>query len=102
MQQQEMLPNAITCSALISASEKGKQPERALLWQWCSNSSCEKGNKLGRALKIFEAMVQQGVMPDAITYSALISACEKGMQSRRAMKAFATMVQQGLMPDGTT
>ena len=30
MQQQGVMPNVITYSALISASEKGKQPERAL------------------------------------------------------------------------
>ena len=60
MQQQSMVPNIITYSALISACEKGKQPERAL--------------------ELFEAMKQQGVVPDVITYNALISACEKGEQ----------------------
>ena len=50
MVQQGEMPDAITCSALISACGKGKQPEQAL--------------------KVFERMVQQGVVPDAITYSA--------------------------------
>ena len=58
MVQQGVVPDAIACSALISACEKGKQPEQALL--------------------VFAAMEQQGMAPDAITYSTLISACEKG------------------------
>ena len=45
------MPNVITYHALISASEKGLQPERAL--------------------EVFYAMQQQGVMPDVITYNAL-------------------------------
>ena len=58
----EALPNQTkqTYSALISACEKGKQPERAL--------------------KVFDAMVEQGVVPNSITCDALISACEKGEQ----------------------
>ena len=55
-----MLPATITYNALISACEKGKHPERAL--------------------KVFEAMEQQGVVSNAVTCSALISACEKGKQ----------------------
>ena len=54
------MPGVVTYSALISACEKGKQPEQAL--------------------ELFEAMKQQGVVPDVITYNALISACEKGKQ----------------------
>ena len=53
MKWQGVVPNVITYSALISACEKGKQPERAL--------------------ELFEAMKRQGVVPDVITYSALIS-----------------------------
>ena len=58
MMRQGVIPDAITYSALISACEKGKQPEQALL--------------------VFASMEQQGVVPDEITYGALISACEKG------------------------
>jgi len=44
-------------------------------------------------------MRQQGVMPDAISYSALISACEKGNQVKRAQEFFEIMDQQGVVPD---
>ena len=63
-------------NALISACEKGKQPERA--WE------------------VFQAMQQQGLAQDVITYSALISACEKGKQPERAWEVFQAMQQQGL------
>ena len=33
-------------------------------------------------------MQQQGVVPDVITYDALISACEKGQQLEQALKIF--------------
>ena len=65
MNRQGMVRDVIIYSALISACEKGKQPERAL--------------------ELFEAMKRQGVVPDVITYNALISACEKGKQPERAL-----------------
>ena len=39
--------------------------------------TCEKGNQPKQALELFETMEEQAVLPDVITYSALISACEK-------------------------
>ena len=44
-------PNAITYRALISACEKGRQPEQAL--------------------KVFKRMLEHGVVPSAITYNSL-------------------------------
>ena len=58
MEQQGIVPDAFTYSALISACEKGKRPEGAM--------------------EISAAMEQQGVVSNAITYNALISACEIG------------------------
>ena len=55
-----MVPRVTTYSALISACEKSKQPERAL--------------------QLFEAMKRQGVVPDVITCNSLISTCVKGKQ----------------------
>jgi len=45
------VPNVITYNTLISACEKGKQPERAL--------------------ELFEAMQRQGVVPDVMPESTL-------------------------------
>ena len=58
MVQQGVVPNAITYNALISACEKGKQPEQSP--------------------SVFAAMEQQAVVPNLIAHNALISACEKG------------------------
>ena len=69
-----MVPNAITYNAVISACEKGKQPEQAL--------------------EVFQALMQQGVVLDAITYDALISACETGKQPEQALKGFEALMQQ--------
>ena len=35
-------------------------------------------------------MQQQGVVPNVITYSSLVSACEKGKQPERALELFET------------
>ncbi len=56
-----MVPDVFTYSVLISACEKGKQPE------W--------------ALEVLKAMQRQGVVPAAMTWNALMSTCEKGMQA---------------------
>ena len=47
-------------------------------------------------------MQQQGVVPDVITYNALISTCEKGKQPQRALEVFQAMQQQGVVPDVIT
>ena len=56
-------------------------------------SALEKGSHLGHALEAFREMQQQGIVPNVITYSALISACEKAKQPERALKIFDTMQQ---------
>ena len=43
-------------------------------------------------------MKQQGVVPEVLTYSALISTCEKGAQSEQALGIFAELKRQGLAP----
>ena len=70
------MPNVITCNALISAREKGKQPEKAL--------------------ELFEAMKWHGIVSDVIIYNALISACEKGKQLEKALVLFDVMQLQGI------
>ena len=44
-------------------------------------------------------MQRQGIKPDAITYSALISACETGADLKQAMHVFKIMQRQGISPD---
>ena len=55
-----------------------------------------------RALYPLDEMRQQGLLPNVITYSAVISACEKGKMLERALRLFDEMRQQGLLPNGTT
>ena len=64
-----MIPNVTTYTALISACEKGEQPELAL--------------------EIAEEMQRHDVIPNVITYRALISACENGKQPERALRKIA-------------
>ena len=71
MQQHGIVPDVITYNALISAMEKGKQPEQAL--------------------EMLGAMQQQALVPNIITYNAVICACEEGRQPARAVEAFRAM-----------
>jgi pentatricopeptide repeat protein len=65
MQVRGLAPNVITYSAVISACEKGQQPERVL--------------------QLLDEMQVRGPTPNEITYSATISDCVKGQQSVRAL-----------------
>jgi len=44
----------------------------------------------------------QWLVPDAITYSTLISACEKGKQLQQSKRLYGAMQWQGLVPDVIT
>ena len=82
MQQQEIVPDVITYSALISA--------------------CGRGKQLERALEIFDKMQQQGIEPNIITYSALISACAVSNWHNDAMNIFSEMQKKGVVPKAIT
>ena len=60
----------------------------------------ERGVLPQRALQLLEAMLRQGLMPDGITYDALVSACETGVLQQRALELLEVMLHQGLLPDG--
>ena len=60
--QQDMTPHVVSYTTLISACQKGKQPEQAL--------------------ELFKAMRQQVVMSNVITYNTLIGASDKGSLSK--------------------
>ena len=47
-------------------------------------------------------MVEQSVVPNAITYSALISTCERGKQASAAWEVFVIRQQQGVTSDEIT
>ena len=46
-------------------------------------------------MRLFEAMQQQTVKPNVVTYGALISACEKGKDPGLAWRIFNIMQEQG-------
>ena len=77
-----MVPNVVTYSALVSACEKGEQPQRAL--------------------ELFNAMKQQGVLPNGIAYNALVCACKKGQEPNMVLKVFNSMQRQGVVPNAVT
>ena len=40
-----------------------------------------------------------GVVPNVVTYSALITTCKRAQQFERALKFFDAMNQQGVVPN---
>lgn len=50
-------------------------------------------------MEMFDKMVEAGVRPNTITYSALISAFEKGSQYERAVQTFEEMRAAGVPAD---
>ena len=55
-----------------------------------------------RAGQLLDGMMRQGLLPDGITYTALISAGGKGTPPQRALQRVEAMFHQGLLPDGIT
>ena len=45
-------------------------------------------------------MLHQGILPDGITYKALVGACGQGRYLQRALQLLETMRCQGILPDG--
>ena len=106
-----MEPNGITCTALISACEKG-QVEKAIelhsdLAIWAEAvitynariMECARCGKVETALELLEEMQQRGLAPDVITYIALISACIDGHKVKNTFALFAEMQQRGVRSD---
>ena len=84
---------------IIFTPLRGDQLRGQLIMKNIVISACEKGKQPERALEIFDMMQQQGIVPNVITYNALISAFEKGKQPERALEIFDQMQQQGIVPD---
>ena len=51
---------------------------------------------------MLHALQRQCLVPNLITYNALISACVKGRQAKEALDVFQAMQWQGVMPDVIT
>lgn len=68
MKRRRIDPNLVTCSAAISA--------------------CEKGGQWKKALDLFRDMWCRGIVLNVITFIAAISACEKGDQWEKALDLF--------------
>jgi len=47
-------------------------------------------------------MQLQGIKPDIVTYSTLISACEKGEDLTKALQVFDYLQRHGIKPDIVT
>ena len=47
-------------------------------------------------------MKQRGIVPNVITYSALISALQKAKRPAQALKIFEEMQQHGIVPNVIT
>ena len=72
MQLRSLLPNVIAHSTLIDACGRRSQFKRAL--EIYLISAYEKGGQPERALEIFEEMKRQGVVPNLIRFNTLIGA----------------------------
>ena len=64
--------------------------------------ACEAGTLPLRAGQLLDGMMRQGLLPDGITYTALISAGGKGTPPQRALQRVEAMLHHGLLPDGIT
>eukprot|EP00746_Dinoflagellata_sp_MGD_P017449 gnl/MRDRNA2_/MRDRNA2_140047_c0_seq1.p1 gnl/MRDRNA2_/MRDRNA2_140047_c0~~gnl/MRDRNA2_/MRDRNA2_140047_c0_seq1.p1 ORF type:complete len:441 (+),score=80.01 gnl/MRDRNA2_/MRDRNA2_140047_c0_seq1:29-1351(+) len=71
MQQQGVVPNLVICSALVSACENSKQPERAV--------------------ELFQAMKEQNVVPDEAVFNA--------SESEWNLEALKDLQQRGVLRD---
>lgn len=71
VQRQDIKPDAITYSALISAC-----------------SACEKGHETQKAVDLLKCIQEQAFVPNMISYNAAISACEKGQDLKHALEIF--------------
>ncbi len=58
----------------------------------------KKGGQPEQALELLAGMKQEGVVPNVVTYNALLSACDKGGQPEQAREFSAEMKQEGVVP----
>jgi hypothetical protein len=88
-----LLPNAIACSAAISACEKSGQWQQALASFF---SACEKCQQRQQALGPLTETRIMKLLPNVFTYNAATSACEKSERWQQALSLLAERVSQNL------
>ena len=62
-------------------------------------SALGAGGQWQKAGEMFQQMQRQGLTPDVVTYTAIISAYEKGGQWRLALSSYEQMRERGCRPD---
>jgi len=62
-------------------------------------TSCEKGRRWIRALRLFDEMRASCVAPDVVTYNVAVSASKHGARWEDAIRFFDDMSVHGLVPD---
>uniref|UniRef100_A0A1S3EIB3 Pentatricopeptide repeat-containing protein At1g77405 n=2 Tax=Cicer arietinum TaxID=3827 RepID=A0A1S3EIB3_CICAR len=67
-------------------------------------SGCKKAvrRRLYEANKLFRVMVFRGIVPDVVTYNALIDGCCKTYRVGRALELFDDMKKRGCVPNRVT
>ena len=55
-----------------------------------------------QAASLFDDMLREGIKPDVVTFSALISTCEKGEDLPKALQLCKDFQHQGIKPDVVT
>ena len=78
------------------AKASGQKGSVTTLWS-CMREGCAAAESL--AAPRGNAAPRQGLRPDGITYSDLVSACGQGTQPQRALQLLEVMWHQGILPD---
>ncbi|CAE7279211.1 MRL1 [Symbiodinium sp. CCMP2592] len=94
-------PDAVACSAVISACEKGRQWERALALLFAPKmrpnvpafnaaiSACAEASRWPKALALFGSMEAELLQPDVISFNTAIFACQMAGQWSLALSLLA-------------
>jgi pentatricopeptide repeat protein len=88
-----------TRDGTLTLSGNGASGERQALITNTKHTDISGKIQHGQALHLFEHMQLHGVVPDVITYNALMNSCAKGKQLKHAQKVFQAMQRQGVVPN---
>jgi len=93
MQRHAIVQEVITYDAAVSACEQGQQHQKALrlLRAMRRHAIVLKGWQHQQTLHLLRAVRRHDVVPDVVTYKAVISAGEKGQQHQQALHLFRVM-----------